>query len=63
MRGLQGFINTVSKLAQLSLSCSHYSCISKRIKTVNVKFKAKTKGSIQHLAIDSTGLNVYSEGE
>ncbi|ATF08769.1 Mobile element protein [Candidatus Enterovibrio altilux] len=34
----------------------HYSCISKRAKTVNVTFKKKNKGSIQHLAIDSTGL-------
>jgi hypothetical protein len=63
LRGLQGFINSVFKLAQLPLSCPHYSCISKRAKTVNVTFKPKTKGAIQHLAIDATGLKVYGEGE
>lgn len=63
LRGLQGFINSIFKLAQLPLLCSHYSCISKRAKTVNVDFKTKTKGTIQHLAIDATGLKVYGEGE
>ncbi len=63
LRGLQGFINSVFKLAQLPLSRPHYSCISKRAKTVNVAFKPKTKGAIQHLAIDATGLKVYGEGE
>lgn len=63
LRGLQGFINSIFKLAQLPLSCSHYSCISKRAKTVNVAFKTKTKETIQHLAIDATGLKVYGEGE
>lgn len=63
LRGLQGFINSIFKLAQLLLSCPHYSCISKRAKTVNVAFKTKTKGTIQHLAIDATGLKVYGEGE
>ncbi|WP_425667491.1 IS5 family transposase [Vibrio tubiashii] len=63
LRGLQGFINSIFKLAQLPLSCPHYSCISKRAKTVNVAFKTKTKGTIQHLAIDATGLKVFGEGE
>ncbi|TOI47584.1 hypothetical protein CGH28_24560 [Vibrio parahaemolyticus] len=29
-RGLQGFINSIFKLAQLPFSCPHYSYISKR---------------------------------
>ncbi len=53
LRGLQGFINSIFKLAQLPLSCPHYSCISKQAKTVNVEFKTKTKETIQHLAIDT----------
>ena len=63
LRGLQGFINSIFKLAQLPLSCPHYSYISKRAKMVNVAFNTKTKGTIQHLAIDATGLKVYGEGE
>lgn len=63
LRGLQGIINSIFKLAQLPLSCPHYSCISKRAKTVYIAFKTKAKGTIQHLAIDATGLKVYGEGE
>ncbi|MCV5275034.1 transposase, partial [Escherichia coli] len=32
-------------------------------KEVEVSFKTKTRGAIQHLAIDATGLKVYGEGE
>ncbi|ATF10328.1 Mobile element protein [Candidatus Enterovibrio altilux] len=46
LRGLQGFINSVFKLAQLLASYLHYSCISKRVKMINVTFKRKNKGSI-----------------
>ncbi|CAK2766231.1 hypothetical protein VCRA217O317_220007 [Vibrio crassostreae] len=35
----------------------------KRAKMVNVSFKTKTRGAIQHLVIDATGLKVYGEGE
>ncbi|ATF08789.1 Mobile element protein [Candidatus Enterovibrio altilux] len=41
----------------------HDSCISNRARMVNIVFKTKTKGSIQHLAIDSTGLKIYGEGK
>lgn len=57
-RGLQGFIKSIFKLAQLPLSCPHYSCISKRAKTVNVAFKTKTKGTVVHLVIDATTLGI-----
>ncbi|ATF09775.1 Mobile element protein [Candidatus Enterovibrio altilux] len=30
---------------------------------VNITFKTKNKGTIQHLVIDSTGLKVYGESE
>ncbi len=63
LRSLQGFINSIFKLTQLPLSCPHCSCISKRAKTVDVAFKTKTKGTIQHIAIDATALKVYDEGE
>ena len=62
-RELQGFIDSVFKRAQLPLSCPHYSCISKRAKTVNVSFKTKTRSAMQYLTIDATGLKVYGEGE
>ncbi|ATF08902.1 Mobile element protein [Candidatus Enterovibrio altilux] len=63
LSGLPGFINSVFKLAQLSLLCPHCSCISKQAKTVNIAFKTNIKGTIQYLAIDFTGLKVYGKGE
>ncbi len=63
LRALQGFINSVFQLAKVPLVCPHYTCISKRAKTVNISFKTKTRGAIAHLAIDATGLKVYGEGE
>ncbi|WP_190321924.1 transposase [Candidatus Enterovibrio altilux] len=61
LRGLKGFTYSVSKFVQLSLSCPHYARISKRTRMVNVMFKMKNKGSIQHLAIDFAGLKVYNK--
>ena len=63
LRALQGFLDSVFKLANIPLVCPHYTCISRRAKEVEVSFKTKTRGVIQHLAIDATGLKVYSEGE
>ena len=63
LRALQGFIDSVFKLANIPLFCPHYTCISRRAKEVDVSFKTKTRGTIQHLAIDSAGLKVYGEGE
>ncbi|WP_334686119.1 transposase [Vibrio europaeus] len=63
LRALQGFINSVFHFAQIPLACPHYTCISKRAKSVAVSFKCSTRRPIQHLVIDATGLKVYSEGE
>ncbi|ATF09470.1 Mobile element protein [Candidatus Enterovibrio altilux] len=61
--GLYELLNSVFKLVQLPLLCSNYSCINKQVKTINMTFKVKSKGTIQHSAIDSTGLKVYGEDE
>jgi hypothetical protein len=63
LRALQGFLDSVFKLANIPLVCPHYTCISRRAKDVEVSIKTKTRGAIQHLAIDATGLKVYGEGE
>ncbi|PMK35334.1 transposase [Vibrio lentus] len=63
LRALQGFIDSIFRLAHVPLSCPHYTCISLRAKQVEVSFKTKTRGVIQHIAIDATGLKVYGEGE
>ena len=56
LRALQDFIDSVFRLANVPLVCPHYTCISRRAKDVEVDFKASTRGTIQHLAIDATGL-------
>lgn len=63
LTALQGFIDSVFKLANVPLVCPHYTCLSRRAKNVEVNFQASTRGAIQHLAIDATGLKVYVEGE
>ncbi|EKF9792823.1 IS5 family transposase [Vibrio cholerae] len=63
LRALQGFIDSDFSLANVPIVCPHYSCISRRAKQIEVSFKPKTRGAIQHLAIDAMGLKVYGEGK
>lgn len=44
LRALQGFIGSVFQLAQVTLTCPHYSCISRRAKEREVSFKTKLVG-------------------
>ena len=63
LRALQGFIDSIFELLDVPLTSPDYTCISKRSKTVQVKYRNKSKGAIRHIAIDSTGLKVFGEGE
>ncbi|MEZ9358092.1 IS5 family transposase, partial [Vibrio breoganii] len=63
LRALQGFIDSIFALMNVPLRSPNYSSISKRSKTVQVQYKNKSKGSVRHIAIDSTGLKVFGEGE
>ena len=57
-------IDSIFKLLMnVPLRCPDYTCISKRAKSVNVRFKTPIRGGISHLVIDSTGLKVFGEGE
>lgn len=63
LRALQGFIDSIFQLMGVSLVCPDYSLVSKRAKIVNISIKTPTRGEIEHLVIDSTGLKVFGEGE
>ncbi|MEZ8843907.1 IS5 family transposase [Vibrio splendidus] len=63
LRALQGFIDSIFELLEVPLTPPDYTCISKRSKTVQVKYRNKSRGAIRHIAIDSTGLKVFGEGE
>ncbi len=54
LRALQDFIDSVFRLADVPLVCLHYTCISRRAKDVEISFKPSTRGTIQHLAIDTS---------
>ncbi|MBT0281193.1 transposase, partial [Vibrio campbellii] len=43
LRALQGFLDSVFKLANIPLVCPHHICISRRAKEVEISFKTKTK--------------------
>ena len=49
LRASQGYIDSVFRLAQVPLSCPHYSCISRRAKDVDVSFKGSSGKSILRL--------------
>ena len=63
LRALQGFIDSIFELLDVPLTSPDCTCISKRSKTVQVKYRNKSRGAIRHIAIDSTGLKVFGEGE
>lgn len=63
LRATQGFIDSIFKLMDAKLRSPGYTCISKRAQTVDVSYRLPAKGETVHLAIDSTGLKVFGEGE
>lgn len=63
LRATEGFINSMFKLMDVPLQSPDYTSISKRAKTVEVKYRNPCRGSVAHLVVDATGLKVYGEGE
>lgn len=60
---MEGLINTLLRLMDVMLHSPDYSCISKRAKTVEVKYRHPSRGPVARLVVDSTSLKVYGEGE
>jgi hypothetical protein len=48
LRALQDFINSVFKLVNVPLLCPHYTCISKRAKTVSISLKPRLGASFSN---------------
>ncbi len=63
LRASEGFINSIFELMAIDIKSPDYSCLSKRAKTVDVAYRLPARGPVMHLAIDSTGLKVFGEGE
>ena len=63
LRALEGFLNSLFTLMNVPLISPDYTSISKRAKTVNVKYRNPSRGPITHVVVDATGLKVFGEGE
>jgi DDE family transposase len=62
LRATQGLVRSVLRLLGAELSAPHYSTLSRRAAALEVKLPRLGKGSL-HLAVDSTGVKLYGEGE
>ena len=63
LRALEGFLNSLFTLMSVPLKSPDYTSISKRAKTVNIKYRNPSRGSIRHVVVDATGQKVFGEGE
>ena len=62
LRSTQGLVASVLRLLAVELPVPHYSTLSRRAAALQVKLPRLMKGAL-HLAVDSTGMKVYGEGE
>jgi hypothetical protein len=62
LRATQGLVSSVLRLLGTGLSAPHYSTLSRRAATLEVKLPRLSSGRL-HLAVDSTGVKLYGEGE
>ena len=62
LRSTQGLVCSLLHLLQLELPAPHYSTLSRRAARLEVPLPRLGRGPL-HLAIDSTGMKVYGEGE
>ena len=62
LRATQGLVRSVLRLLGADSPAPHYSTLSRRAASLEVKLPRLSKGPL-HLAVDSTGVKLYGEGE
>jgi hypothetical protein len=62
LRSTQGLVSSVLRLLGADLPAPHYSTLSRRAATLEVELPRLARGPL-HLAVDSTGVKLYGEGE
>lgn len=62
LRSTQGLVRSVLRLMGADLPAPHYSTLSRRAASLEVRLERLSRGPL-HLAVDSTGVKLYSEGE
>src|SRR5581483_4813193 len=68
LRATEGFVSSLLTLMGLSLKCPDYSTLSYRAETLEVPMSQKVRAALArgeglHIAVDSTGVKIYGEGE
>ncbi|MCW5320346.1 IS5 family transposase [Verminephrobacter aporrectodeae subsp. tuberculatae] len=63
LRALQGFAQSLRQLAFPDLPVPNYTTLSRRAQSLQVVLPALRPSEPLHLAVDSTGLKLYGEGE
>jgi hypothetical protein len=62
LRSTQGLVSSVLRLLGAEVAAPHYSTLSRRAAALDVKLPRLSSGPL-HLAVDSTGVKLYGEGE
>lgn len=62
LRSTQGLVRSVLRLLGSGLPAPHYSTLSRRAASLDVRLERRGAGPL-HLAVDSTGVKLYGEGE
>ena len=63
LRATEGFLNSVFQLMGIACVSPGYSCLSKRARVAQIKYKRASRGEVAHVVIDSTGIKTFGEGE
>jgi hypothetical protein len=63
LRGTQGFVDSLFALLRSELRCPDYSTLCRRREALNISIPRRKVAEPLVIAIDSTGLKVYGEGE
>jgi hypothetical protein len=62
LRSTQGLVRSVLRLLGADVPAPHYSTLSRRAASLEVRLERSGAGPL-HLAVDSTGIKLYGEGE
>ena len=63
LRQTEGFVESIVQLMGLDLSAPDHSTLSRRQRSLQVELPTRSVQAPIHVVVDSSGLNVYGEGE
>lgn len=68
LRGTEGFVSSILTMLGAGVSTPDYATLCRRAKTLKVTLTRQAKAALErgepvHIAVDSTGVKVYGEGE